>query len=231
MTMRVVVMAMALLAGAMPLSAQATDEGLDKKLAPTVQEAFEAINSGNPGKALSLIEPVLVQYQAAYATEKRKIYCAEGPSETILYMAMAATAKTDAVAINPGWCTAQYVRAFALVDLGRLDDAQAGFEKLLEFSPQHARYWSELGFVFGKQRKWKESADAYTHAVEAADLMPDPKDREHCVALRGGGYALIELGQWDEAETLYKKCLKIEPGEPKSLNELEYIKQQRRKRA
>jgi Flp pilus assembly protein TadD len=47
--------------------------------------------------------------------------------------------------------------------------------------------------------------------------------RLSCKALRGQGYALVELHRLDDAAAAYKACLKLEPGEPKSLGELGYI--------
>jgi Flp pilus assembly protein TadD len=41
--------------------------------------------------------------------------------------------------------------------------------------------------------------------------------------LRGQGYALVELHRLDEATGAYQGCLKLVPGEPKSLAELGYI--------
>ena len=49
------------------------------------------------------------------------------------------------------------------------------------------------------------------------------------MAFRGIGYDLVEMGRLDDAEAAYRKCLAIIPDEPKSLGEIEYIREQRKK--
>ena len=65
--------------------------------------------------------------------------------------------------------------------------------------------------------------------LPAATFTPDRRDEERCVAFRGIGYDLVELGRLDDAEAAYRKCLAIIPDEPKSLGEIEYIREQRKK--
>jgi Flp pilus assembly protein TadD len=132
--------------------------------------------------------------------------------------------------MGSAWCRAQYIRGFALVDLKRFDDAQAGFERLIQFAPQRSRYLNELGYVLQQKRQWQASIDSYNRANAGADLLePADRDYERCVALRGLGYDLVELGRLDDAEAAYRKCLAITPNEPKSLGEIEYINEQRKK--
>ena len=64
-------------------------------------------------------------------------------------------------------------------------------------------------------------------ALDAAKLDPDHADRETGNAWRCMGYALIEQGRYDEAEALYRACLKLDPGDAKAKNELAYIAGQR----
>lgn len=248
MTMRMVVMAMVLLAGGMPLAARAAGEDtLEAKSLPIIEKAFVALNASDPQRAVDLAEPVIADFEKAYAGVRR-IYCADTSSESGVYALAPASeggestqpkadpAKPDStgatIIVHSIWCDAQYVRAFALVDLGRFDEAQGGFERLIKFAPRRSRYLNELGFLFQRKRQFPASIALYVRADASADLLePADRDRERCVALRGQGFGLIELGQWDEAQAAFEKCLKITPGEPKSLNELEYIRQQRRKRA
>lgn len=116
-----------------------------------------------------------------------------------------------------------------MVDLKRLDDAQAVFERLVGYAPKHARYLNELAYVFMQKREWQRSIDMYASAEAAATFTPQRRDYERCVAFRGIGYDLVELGRLDDAEAAYRKCLAITPDEPKSLGEIEYIKEQRKK--
>jgi tetratricopeptide (TPR) repeat protein len=116
-----------------------------------------------------------------------------------------------------------------LVDLDRLDDAQSAFERLVAFAPKHSRYLNELAYVLLKKKEWQHSIDAYRNAEAAATFTPQRRDYERCVSFRGIGYDLVELGRLDDAEAAYRKCLAIIPDEPKSLGEIQYIKEQRKK--
>ena len=240
-----VMIAAALLAVPAALGATDTDR-LERKSQPITAEALSAIRDSEPTRALTLVEPLLADFEKAYAGKSR-IYCAETVKESAMYLLTPGSdggeslqaadpdapkddAKGANIILNSGWCKAQYVRAFALVDVGRLDEAQAGFERLVRFAPRRSRYLSELGFLFQKKKQWQASLDLYTRADVAADLLePADRDYERCVALRGQGYDLVEMGRLDDAERAYRKCLAITPGEPKSLNEIDYINEQRRK--
>lgn len=187
-----------------------------------------AIKANNPGKAVELMRPVLAEFEKQYAGEKRDIFCAVNPLQSSRYLADAAKAKRDAVAIDAGWCRAQYVSAYALIDLERLADAQLAFERLVRFAPQNARYLNELAYVFMKQKKWKESLGVYRRAEAAADLSPDRVTEERCLALKGIGYNQVELGDLTAAEAAYRNCLNIDPEDDDSVRELKYIEEQRK---
>ena len=205
----------------------------DKGSRPPVSDAkfdagMAAIRAKNPGRAVELMRPVLADFEKQYAGEKREIYCAVTPEQKSRYLADAAKANRDAVAIDAGWCRAQYVAGYALIDLDRMPEAQTAFERLVRFAPQNTRYLNELGYVFMKQKKWKESLDAYRRAETAADLSPDRVKDERCLALKGVGYDLVELGDFNAAEAAYRKCLNINPADEDSPRELEYIEEQRK---
>ena len=187
-----------------------------------------AIRANNPTRAVELMRPVLADFEKRYAAEKRQIYCAVTPEQSSAYLADAAKARREAVAIDDGWCRAQYVTGYALIDLQRLTEAQTAFERLVRFAPQNSRYLNELGYVFMKQKKWQASLDAYRRSEAAADLSPDRSKEERCLALKGIGYDLVELGDLNAAEAAYRKCLNIDPDDKDSPRELDYIAEQRK---
>jgi Flp pilus assembly protein TadD len=227
MTKMTGVMVAAMLA-ALPMSAAGQDKDHDLAAATTIGQAFSAIQAGDPARALSMVDPVVASYEKDYSGEKRHIYCSQTAEQEGYYLTTAGG--TGAVRLVPStWCEALYVKAFALVDLDRLDDAQSTFERLITFAPKHSRYLNELAYVFLKKREWQRSIDVYTNAEAAASFTPERREYERCVSFRGIGYDLVELGRLDDAEAAYRKCLAIIPDEPKSLGEIEYIKEQRKK--
>lgn len=186
------------------------------------------IKNKNPGKAVELMRPVLADFEKQYAGEKRDIFCALTPEQSSRYKADAAKANRAAITIDSGWCRAQYVNGYALIDLNKLPEAQTAFERLVKFAPQNARYLNELGYIYLKQKKWQLSLDVYRRAETAADLTPARAKEERCLALKGVGYNLIELGDLNAAEAAYRKCLNIDPTDEDSVRELKYIENQRK---
>src|SRR3569623_2985417 len=79
-----------------------------------------------------------------------------------------------------------------------------------------------------KQKKFGESLAAYRRSEAAADLTPGRGKEERCIALKGMGYDLVELGDLDAAEAAYRKCLNVDPTDKDSPNEIDYIQQQRK---
>ncbi|HEX4693706.1 MAG TPA: tetratricopeptide repeat protein [Sphingomonas sp.] len=192
------------------------------------ESGMAAIRAKDPGKAVELMRPVLADFEQRYAGEKRQIYCAVTPEQSAAYRADATKASREAVTIEPDWCRAQYVTAFALIDLERYADATAALQRLVGFAPQSSRYLNELGYGLMKQKKLTESLDAYRRSEAAADLTPGRVKEERCIALKGMGYDLVELGDLNAAEAAYRKCLIVDPADKDSPGEIEYIQKQRK---
>lgn len=211
---------------AMLLAAAAT--GDDDPQAKTVLAAMAQLTTGHSAEALAAVEPALAAYDRRYAREPRQKFCSYSREEVLAAMVGAAGAKQDAVAIGNGWCDALFIKGFALADLRRYAEAAPVMERLVALAPYHAQYLSELGYVYQQQRDWPRSYALYTRARDASAMVRDERRAyERGRALRGMGYALIEQGRWDEAEAIYRECLQLDPADPRALNELRYIQDQR----
>ena len=174
-------------------------------------DGMAAIRAKNPGKAVALMNPVLADFDKRYADEKRHIYCAINAAQSAAYKEDATKASQDYVTIEPGWCRAQYVRAYALIDLDKLDDALTAFQHLTDLAPRNSRYLSELGYVLSAKRKYADALAMYQRSLAAVGLSPDNEDTEKCAAYRGMGFNLARLGRITEAEKAYRACLAIDP--------------------
>jgi tetratricopeptide (TPR) repeat protein len=214
---------------ALPMSAAGQGKDRDSAAETTISQAFSAIQAGDPARALATVEPVVVSFDKAFSGEKRHIFCSQTAEQDGYYLTTADGGADNVRLVTATWCQALYIKAFALVDLQRLDDAQSAFERLVAFAPKHARYLNELAYVLLKKKEWQHSIETYASAEAAAAFTPERRDYERCVSFRGIGYDLVELGRLDDAEAAYRKCLAITPDEPKSLREIEYIKEQRKK--
>ena len=68
----------------------------------------------------------------------------------------------------------------------------------------------------------REALGAYRHGLGLAREFESSR-REEAVALRGIGFALIELGRLDEAEAVFLESLEADPDNEAALNELRHI--------
>lgn len=202
--------------------------------------ATKLLRNGNPLKAISdHLDPVIAHFEKEYRNDPRKIYCADSPRASLIYLVQAAakdakgTAESGAGAIvlPQTWAEAYYLKAYAQVDLHQLDQARKNLRKATGLSPYEPKYWSELGNLFQLEKEWKKSLIAYGKAEEAsAHYKGDEKIYHLTRAWRGMGYTLVEQGKLDEAEAKYKQCLKLNPNDNKAKAELNYIKGLREKR-
>jgi tetratricopeptide (TPR) repeat protein len=200
--------------------------------APTPKGWYEAglaaIRAKNPGRAVEMMKPLLADFEKRYSGEKRHMFCAVNASQAKAYLSDAAVQKLDAVTIEPDWCRAQYIRGYALIDLGKTDDALAAFQRLTELAPKNSRYLNELGFVFADTKKYQQAVDAYQRSLAVANLSPDDTDQERCVAYRGIGYNMAKLGKLDDAEAAYRNCLAIDVDNDEVQDALDDLDEQRK---
>jgi tetratricopeptide (TPR) repeat protein len=235
MTMRY---AIALLLGAalaIPLPAQAQDTPAAKAQEARkakVEQAIATLKASDAAGAIALVDPVLAEYDRDYPASGPNVFCASDTSEVLMGLVTGAAAtKKEIVALDDTWCYALWAKGYALVELGRLDEAVAPLARAAAMMPHNAQFHTELGYVHQTLKHWNESSAAYTAAVDAAQKIKDEDTRN--LALRrawfGIGYNEIELGQLDAAEKHMEQALKVAPGDQKIINELEFIRQEKAK--
>ncbi len=193
-----------------------------------VEEASVLLRSGKPAEAMVLLDPAILHFEKTYAGEKRKIFCATSGAETLLYLASVAATKRDAIAIEPGWCDALFMKGYALIDRGNIPGGVVYLEKAIGMAPYHAHYLNELGYALQTQKQWDQALGIYQQAEDAARLAGKEFEKEERGrALRGRGFIYIEQGKLDDAEKVYRAALKLDPKDEKAKGELDYIHEQR----
>jgi tetratricopeptide (TPR) repeat protein len=191
-------------------------------------EGLGKIGAHQPAAAIERFDRVIAWYEAHYADEKRQIYCARTPTETLIYMTLAASQKKDAIAIESTWSDAIFFKAFALIDLGRRDEAKPLIERAIAMAPHNSQYLAELAEYKKGDRDWQGAYDLFEQAAGAAELVDQPARQVPLSrAWRGMGFVLIEMGRLDEAEAMFRKCLERDPNDRGARSELDYIRQQR----
>lgn len=97
------------------------------------------IDSKNPAAAIPKCDAVINAYKAYYGALKEKIYCARSGPETLGSLLKAAVDKNDAIGLTSTWSDAYFMKAYALQDLRRLNDAKGSLDTR-SISLNSARY-------------------------------------------------------------------------------------------
>jgi tetratricopeptide (TPR) repeat protein len=129
------------------------------------------------------------------------------------------------------WCYREIfqLKAFVLSAQEDFEDALILLSKSSEVGPTAAAPFVERGYILNRLGRFEEARDSYEKALSLVKRYRISRPQEP-LALRGLGFALIELGELDGAETAFRRSLKIDPGNALAENELKYIQQQRKKR-
>jgi tetratricopeptide (TPR) repeat protein len=188
------------------------------------------ITHRQPEAAIATLDPLIDRLALSHGGGETDVYCTRSMAETVRYMLLAQSQGRNAVAIDAIWSEAYYYKAYALIDLGRIQEARAMLEKARKLSPSNSQYLSELAHTWHADREWKKALDLFAEAERAAAISPpEVKNQELARALRGQGFSLIELGRLDEAETKFNAALAIDRHDARAKSELAYIEELRRK--
>jgi tetratricopeptide (TPR) repeat protein len=187
----------------------------------------EALNKGTPQKAITeYFDPVIDYYKDAFKGETKRIYSAQSQMQTIMYLALPDDKKFGTEVIDGTWADAYLMKAYALTELGKLNEAKQALESAIALSPMNSQYFSELGYTYQALKDCDKSIATYEQAASMAELASDDatKTADLTRAWRGEGYCLVEQGKLKDAEAMYRKSLALDPKDEKSKGELNYIR-------
>lgn len=205
-----------------------------------LEEGKRVLMQGIPDTAINkYFDPVIQSFTQAHRDPNVQVYSSHGMTETLIYMATAGVAQekrksqTSVIALDGTWTDALVLKAYALSELRRPDDAKTVLQQAIALSPNYPAPWIELGSVYQSAKDWPAAMDAYQHAEDATDFMEDGQTKNENLgrAFRGKGFVLTELGKLDESEALYKRCLKLNPDDGMAKQELAYIADLRKAQA
>jgi tetratricopeptide (TPR) repeat protein len=192
--------------------------------------AITLIKQRENAQAVVTLDQIIHLYEAAYQNNQQRIYCANTPAESLLYLTEGAKANVPSIVLKPIWSMAYFLKAYALQEMHLMTEAKASLSAAIKLSPHNPHYLSELGSMYQVLHDWPNAFDAFTQAEQDTSLaVEQSRVSERCRALRGQGYVLVEQKKLDEAEQKYRQCLSINPGDEKSPPELAYIAQLRAK--
>ncbi len=197
----------------------------DARFGQLLDAGTQLVVSGQPAEGIADFDQVIAGYEQAYREEGTKYYCARGSTESLAYLLEAANAKTSARVVSVNWAYAYYMKAYSLVELGRLAEAKEVLNRAIALSPHNSQFLSELGNLYQRDKNWPKALETFQAAASAAQGFspPDRKNAELGLAWRGIGYVYVEQGRLDEAEQMYLQCLELDASDSKAVNELRYI--------
>lgn len=205
-----------------------TLSGPPPKAADMLESAAKLIAAREPEKAIAdFLDVVLLEFNDRFKNETARVYSARTAPEAKYYAAQSAKKGEKSIILNDYWSNALYLKAYALIDIGRVDDAVASLEKAAELSPKNAQILAELAFAHQIRKEWRVTMDLLKKAAEAAEIYsPEQvKNAELAHAWRGMGFVLVEQGKLRKAEKIYRKCLELDENDKRAMAELDYIAQ------
>ena len=220
------------------LDGHAEDEAWKSLQASRITAGDRLLEQNQPEQAIrEAFDPLIADYKNKYGVGKTTYYSARTSAEGLAYMLHAAAEHDrsgqgkNAVLLDHLWAYGYYGKAYALIEMGRPDEAMAALDMALELAPYNPQFLSERGHVYQMRKMWSEMLASNLSAEEFAQFASpeDRRDIEHARALRGQGFALIELDRLQEAEDRFLESLKIDPSSLVARNELDYIQQLRSK--
>ena len=225
--------------GAATASKTSEDDGWKTLQVSRITAGDRLLSERQPEQAIrEAFDPLIADYEAKYASDETTYYSARTSAEGLAYMLRAATEHDrsgkgkDAILLDHLWAYGYYGKAYALIELSRPDEAMAALDKALQLAPYNPQFLSERGHVYQIRKKWPEMLESNLSAEEFAQLASpeDRRDIEHARALRGQGFALIELDRLQEAEDRFLKSLQLDPASLIARDELTYIEQLKKKK-
>lgn len=218
-------------APAVPVAPGASSEAEDAKL---VDKAVEHIQAEEFRQAAVILEGVLSRAPADYRHEEGR----DGKSfirfwqldEFLAYVAWmkANGTERELVWINNAYPRAAYYLAYISVERKAFDKAMEYLERGLKLDPDSPRLNHEKAQVYLRTKRTREGLALYDALLAKPNFFIAPPDR--AMLLRGKGYAEIELGDLETAETSLRQSLELDPESSVAKNELAFIEQERRKR-
>ncbi len=144
-------------------------------------------------EAIQIFDSVAAGYENKYKDKNTKFYSARSPAETLFYTLDAANSnKGSATVVSGNWGYAYYLKAYALLDLGRVSEAKVQLQRAVTLSPQNSQFLSELGHVYQLEKNWQSALQIFQRAEAAAKriLANQRAERRARQSMAGNGLRL-----------------------------------------
>lgn len=127
--------------------------------------------------------------------------------------------------ISPSYSKAWHLLAFVAVERGDWAGALEAIDRALALEPDHPVPMCEKAMILARMNRYEEACEL---GLKAESIRPWTPPSVRARALRGAGITLIDLGRLEEAQTMLKRSLALEPDNDLARSELAYIDHLRR---
>lgn len=196
-----------------------------------LEDGTKLLTSKQPAQAIELFDKVIASYEEKSEKDVRT-YSARTLTENLLYLLEAANSKRSARVVSSNYAYAYFLKGYAYIELRQPEQARLANNKALELAPHNAQFLAQQGYQLARTRDWNASLAAYQKAESAArEFSPENSQKiEINRALRGQGFALVELDRLADAEKIYQTCLTLDAKDKVAADELAYVQAQIAKR-
>ena len=109
-----------------------------------------------------------------------------------------------AIALEPSSPLAHFKRALACQTLGRFDDAEAGYRKVLTLNPSFGKALNNLGCIYFMRHDRRAAREAFEKAVAADPSLAEPHSNL--------GHELLAVSELDRALACFRRAIELDPG-------------------
>lgn len=208
--------------------AEPTPSEKDKIAAQLISDGIRLAQSKKPEQAIPNFDKAAASFEQRFKGDGTKFFSARTQAESVFYLLGLENARV----VSANWAYAYYLKAYALIDLGRLSEAKSSLERALDLSPRNSQFLSELASIYQREKNWAVALQTFQLAEGAAKEFspPDLRNAELSRAWRGMGYVYAMQGRLDEAEKVYLQCLGLDGKDARAMNELRVVRELKAKK-
>ncbi len=200
--------------------------GIGNDQMQNINSAVTLIKEKKFTEANTALDKIIASIKSQMTEQNTSYFCFRSDEQYQKYISELAPNATSTPPIRVSWafCKALYLKAFIASGQKQWDQALILLQEQRKYAPMATQNYFEEGYIYNQQRKPKLAIETYLKGIELGKKN-NISDQEIAIALRGLGYAQIELGQFDEAQKTLQQSLKLDPNNKIAISELNYIKQ------
>lgn len=210
-----------------PLLSRAAEPALGSELRGPVDQVIAQSLQGDHDAAKSSLQQVARQCDAYITVPRRHVLAFRSQRQYLHYLdAHGDGEPTDWLDMA---CTNAYKHlGYIAVEQGQIEQALRWLDKAHASAPYEPEPLTERGAALTRRKDWAGSLENYRQALALTRSHAEAAYLE-ALALRGTGFALIELGDLPAARQAYETSLQLDPDNKIAANELIYISQLQQK--